>query len=58
MLRILLAVILMGCVLQQALADCEYQGKRYRCRYFPAQKTRSGWAVSKWGKCWELVNNQ
>ena len=34
----------------------EYQGKRYRCRYFPEQKTRSGWAVSKWGKRWELVD--
>ena len=31
----------------------EYQGKRYRCRFFPEQLHRSGWAVKKWGKFWE-----
>ena len=31
----------------------EYQGKRYRCRYFPEKKARSGWAVTKWGRRWE-----
>jgi hypothetical protein len=29
MLRVLLALILLGALVQQALADCEYQGKRY-----------------------------
>jgi len=33
----------------------EYQGKQYRCRFFPMQKCRSGWAVKKWGKCWESI---
>ena len=34
----------------------EYQGKRYRCRYFPEKKARSGWAVTKWGRRWELLD--
>ena len=29
MLRVLLALILLGALVQQVLADCEYQGKRY-----------------------------
>jgi len=33
----------------------EYQGRRYRRRFFPEQKCRSGWAVKKWGRCWEEV---
>lgn len=35
----------------------QYQGKRYRLRYFPEAKCRSGWGVKKWGKRWEELGD-
>ena len=32
-----------------------YEGKKYRRRFFPLEKSRSGKTVTEWGKSWELV---
>lgn len=33
----------------------EYNGKKYRRRFLPLEKSRSRKSVTKWGKYWELV---
>jgi primosomal protein N'' len=33
----------------------EYNGKKYRCRYFPIETSKSGKTVHEWGHIWELV---
>ena len=33
----------------------EYNGKRYRRRFFPLEKSRSGKTVKEWAKSWEPV---
>lgn len=33
----------------------EYNGKKYRRRYWPIEKSRSRKTVTEWGKSWELV---
>ncbi|OKP25456.1 hypothetical protein [Serratia liquefaciens] len=33
----------------------EFEGKKYRKRFFPLEKSRSGKTVNEWGSCWEIV---
>jgi hypothetical protein len=35
----------------------QYQDQRYRLRYFPEAKCRSGWGVRTWGKRWEQLKD-
>ena len=34
-----------------------YNGKKYRCCFFPIEKSRSGKTVARWGKYWKPVNS-
>lgn len=33
----------------------EHAGQRYRRRFFPVEKSRSGKTVTEWGRTWEAV---
>jgi hypothetical protein len=33
----------------------EHAGQRYRRRFFPEEKSRSGKTVTEWGRTWEAV---
>lgn len=36
----------------------EFEGKKYRRRFFPLEKSRSRKTVAEWGKSWELVTDE
>lgn len=33
----------------------EFRGRRYRRKFWPLEKSRSGKNVTEWGRCWENV---
>ena len=36
----------------------EYQGRKYRRRFWPLERSNSGSTVSQWGRGWELVEDK